>query len=78
MVDRLDAPALSIQPNGEAMPPPGAAAYVTVRALKRGFRGHLDTTPMEYLRRTRLHGTHEELLISTTHSGVTVGSIAAA
>ena len=55
-----------------------AAAYVTVRALQLAFRRHLDTTPMEYLRRMRLCGAHEELLASTADGGATVGSIAAA
>ncbi len=55
-----------------------AASYVTVRALQLAFRRHLDTTPMEYLRRMRLQGAHEELRTGSADSGATVGSIAAA
>lgn len=36
--------------------------HVTPRALQYMFRKHLDTTPMEYLRRTRLDHAHRELL----------------
>ncbi|WP_067889137.1 helix-turn-helix transcriptional regulator [Nocardia vaccinii] len=54
-----------------------AASYVTARTLQLAFRRHLDTTPMEYLRRMRLHGAHEELLARSVDSGATVGSIAA-
>jgi AraC-like DNA-binding protein len=39
-----------------------AAACVTIRAVQMAFRRHLDTTPMEYLRRVRLHLAHQELL----------------
>jgi AraC-like DNA-binding protein len=38
-----------------------AAAHVTVRAVQLAFRRHLDTTPMEYLRRVRLSHAHDEL-----------------
>ncbi|WP_254205130.1 helix-turn-helix transcriptional regulator [Nocardia alni] len=54
-----------------------AASYVTVRALQLAFRRHYGTTPMEYLRRLRLRGAHEELLAHTVDDGATVGSIAA-
>ncbi|MEW2490741.1 AraC family transcriptional regulator [Streptomyces sp. NPDC048411] len=37
------------------------AARVGVRALREGFRRHLDTTPMAYLRRVRLDHAHREL-----------------
>ena len=37
------------------------AAHVTVRAVQLAFRRHLDTTPMEYLRRVRLEHAHNEL-----------------
>ena len=32
----------------------GAACFVTIRAIQLAFRGHLDTTPTDYLRRVRL------------------------
>lgn len=54
-----------------------AASYVTTRTLQLAFRRHFDTTPMEYLRRMRLHGAHEELLAGSVDDGATVGSIAA-
>lgn len=38
------------------------AARVTPRAVQYMFRRHLDTTPMRYLRRARLHHAHQELL----------------
>jgi AraC-like DNA-binding protein len=39
-----------------------AAIYVTPRALQYMFRRHRDCTPMEYLRRVRLHHAHIDLL----------------
>ena len=39
-----------------------AAASVTVRAIQLAFRRHLDTTPLEYLRRVRLGHAHRDLL----------------
>ncbi|ORA27833.1 AraC family transcriptional regulator [Mycobacterium aquaticum] len=39
-----------------------AAVYVTPRALQYLFRRHRDCTPMEYLRRVRLHHAHLDLL----------------
>ncbi|MBV9205948.1 MAG: helix-turn-helix transcriptional regulator [Actinobacteria bacterium] len=39
-----------------------AAASVTIRAVQLAFRRHLDTTPMEYLRRVRLDRAHRQLL----------------
>ncbi|MGD9620332.1 MAG: helix-turn-helix transcriptional regulator [Mycolicibacterium sp.] len=39
-----------------------AAAGVTPRAIQYAFREHLDTTPLEYLRRCRLERAHRELL----------------
>jgi AraC-like DNA-binding protein len=39
-----------------------AAASVTIRAVQMAFRRHLDTTPMEYLRRVRLDHAHRDLL----------------
>jgi len=41
------------------------AIYVTPRALQLMFRRHLDCTPMQYLRRVRLHHAHSELINST-------------
>ena len=38
------------------------ATYVTPRAIQLMFRRHRDCTPMEYLRRVRLHHAHHELL----------------
>jgi AraC-like DNA-binding protein len=38
------------------------AVRVTPRAVKYMFRRHLDTTPLQYLRRVRLHYAHQELL----------------
>jgi AraC-like DNA-binding protein len=38
-----------------------AAAHVSVRAIQLAFRRHLDTTPVQYLRRTRLSRVHDEL-----------------
>jgi AraC-like DNA-binding protein len=38
------------------------ASYVTPRAIQLMFRRHRDCTPMEYLRRVRLHHAHQELL----------------
>ncbi|MEU8538777.1 AraC family transcriptional regulator [Streptomyces sp. NPDC048717] len=37
------------------------AARVGVRTLREGFRTHLDTTPLAYLRRVRLDRVHHEL-----------------
>ncbi|WP_187683240.1 helix-turn-helix domain-containing protein [Nocardia wallacei] len=54
-----------------------AAAFVTVRALQLAFRRHLDTTPMAYLRRLRLHGAHEQLVATTSGDRATVTAIAA-
>ncbi|HTU04920.1 MAG TPA: helix-turn-helix transcriptional regulator [Trebonia sp.] len=39
-----------------------AAAFVTIRAVQMAFRRHLDTTPLEYLRRVRLDRAHRDLL----------------
>lgn len=51
-------------------------AAVSVRALQKGFRDHLDTTPSGYLRKVRLRRVHAELLASHPDRA-TVGSIAA-
>jgi AraC-like DNA-binding protein len=39
-----------------------AAAFVTIRAVQLAFRRHMDTTPMQYLRRVRLAGAHQDLM----------------
>ncbi|MEY9997914.1 AraC-like DNA-binding protein [Streptomyces sp. V4I8] len=54
-----------------------AAAHVTVRALQYTFRRHLDTTPLAYLRRTRLAHAHRELLAARPQGERTVTDIAA-
>jgi AraC-like DNA-binding protein len=51
------------------------AIYVTPRALQYMFRRHRDCTPMEYVRRVRLHHAHRELLAGDRMS-TTVGDIA--
>ncbi|MFJ9692237.1 AraC family transcriptional regulator [Kitasatospora sp. NPDC101183] len=38
------------------------AARVSVPGLRQGFRAHLDTTPMAYLRELRLERVHQDLL----------------
>lgn len=38
------------------------AVHVTPRAVQYMFRRHLDTTPLQYLRRLRLHYAHQDLL----------------
>ena len=40
------------------------AVHVTPRAVQYMFRRHLETTPLQYLRRLRLHYAHQELLTS--------------
>ncbi|UMB70650.1 helix-turn-helix transcriptional regulator [Mycobacterium paraterrae] len=50
--------------------------YVTPRALQYMFRRHRDCTPMEYLRRVRLHHAHLELVAADRHR-TTVGQVAA-
>ncbi|PRC60869.1 AraC family transcriptional regulator, partial [Mycobacterium sp. ITM-2017-0098] len=37
------------------------SADVTPRAIQYAFREHLNTTPLEYLRRVRLERAHQEL-----------------
>lgn len=39
-----------------------AAAFITPRAVQLAFRRHLDTTPLNYLRRVRLARAHHDLL----------------
>jgi len=45
-----------------------AAARVSPRGLHAGFRRHLDTTPIAYLRRARLTEAHRELLEDPTRT----------
>ena len=52
-----------------------SAADVTPRAIQYAFREHLNTTPLEYLRRIRLERAHRELL-SADPAFDTVTSIA--
>ncbi|MCW2653338.1 MAG: AraC family transcriptional regulator [Mycobacterium sp.] len=40
------------------------AVHVTPRAVQYTFRRHLDTTPLQYLRRLRLHYAHQDLLVA--------------
>ncbi|MFD7817469.1 helix-turn-helix domain-containing protein [Streptomyces sp. NPDC059785] len=48
------------------------AAHVSIRTLQCAFRRHLDTTPMNHLRRVRLAHAHADLLAADPASGVTV------
>lgn len=52
------------------------AAGVGVRALQTGFRRHLDTTPVGYLRRVRLERAHRDLQAADPANGDTVADIA--
>ncbi len=52
-----------------------ARSYVSVRSLQHGFRTHLNTTPMAYLRDVRLRRVREDLLRSDP-SSETIASIA--
>jgi AraC-like DNA-binding protein len=53
------------------------AARVSVRTLQSGFREHLRTTPMAYLREVRLARAHADLLhIAATGSPTTVTEVA--
>ncbi|MEU8403430.1 AraC family transcriptional regulator [Nonomuraea sp. NPDC048892] len=54
-----------------------AAARVSVRTLQLGFREHLQTTPMAYLRSVRLAHAHADLVhIAGTDSPATVTDVA--
>lgn len=59
------------------LPEIAAAARLSPRGLQAAFRRHLDTTPMRYLRATRLDAAHTELLAGDPARGDTVGEIAA-
>ncbi|MEO3757966.1 helix-turn-helix transcriptional regulator [Mycobacterium sp. B14F4] len=52
------------------------AVHVTPRAVQYMFRRHLETTPLQYLRRLRLHYAHHDLLAADRESD-TVTDIAA-
>ncbi|WP_197684047.1 AraC family transcriptional regulator [Allokutzneria albata] len=52
------------------------AVGVGVRALQGGFRRHLDTTPMAYLREVRLAKVHEELRAADPNAVTTVTEVA--
>lgn len=52
------------------------AVHVSPRAVQYMFRRHLETTPLQYLRRLRLHHAHQELLAGD-HAHDTVTNIAA-
>lgn len=52
-----------------------ARSYVSVRSLQQGFRAHIGTTPMAYLREVRLRRAHQDLETSDP-SVDTVASIA--
>jgi AraC-like DNA-binding protein len=52
------------------------AVHVTPRAVQYMFRRHLETTPLQYLRRLRLHYAHQDLLVGNRQSD-TVTDIAA-
>lgn len=49
------------------------AARVGVRTLREGFRTHLDTTPLAYLRRVRLDRVHQDL--TALAAGRATGSV---
>ncbi|HEY0716136.1 MAG TPA: helix-turn-helix transcriptional regulator [Streptosporangiaceae bacterium] len=51
------------------------AACVTPRAVQLAFRRHLDTTPMEYLRRIRLDHAHRDLTQASPGDGTTVTTV---
>ncbi|MFI6184220.1 helix-turn-helix transcriptional regulator [Nonomuraea sp. NPDC051191] len=53
------------------------AAHVTVRTIQLAFRRHLDTTPLGYLRRIRLHHAHDDLRAADPGRGDSVAAIAA-
>jgi AraC-like DNA-binding protein len=51
-------------------------AGVGPRTLQEAFRRHLDSTPMEYLRRVRLERAHRELQLGDPAFGVKVADVA--
>jgi AraC-like DNA-binding protein len=52
-----------------------AACFVSIRAVQLAFRRHLDTTPLECLRRVRLDHAHRQL-IAADPARVTVTAVA--
>ncbi|MHC5560701.1 AraC family transcriptional regulator [Kocuria sp. U4B] len=54
-----------------------AAARLRPRGLQAGFRRHLDTTPLHYLRTLRLAAAHQDLLTADPATGITVAAVAA-
>lgn len=52
------------------------AAGTGVRALQYGFRRHLDTTPLAYLRKVRLEKVHRDLQLADPACGDSVATIA--
>ena len=53
------------------------AAHVTPRALQLAFRRHLDTTPLQHLRRVRLELAHRQLQAALPGDGLSVTTVAA-
>ncbi|GHE47139.1 hypothetical protein GCM10018785_15990 [Streptomyces longispororuber] len=53
-----------------------AAVSVSIRTLQLAFRRHMNTTPMSYLRRTRLAHAHADLMAADATTGVTVAAVA--
>lgn len=53
-----------------------AATNVSIRALQYGFRRHLGTTPMNYVRRARLERARAELAAAEPYGNETVTTIA--
>jgi AraC-like DNA-binding protein len=62
--------------NDIALADVATAVHVTPRAVQYMFRRHLDTTPLQYLRRMRLDYAHRDLL-TAERSDQTVTQIAA-
>ncbi|OBJ54736.1 AraC family transcriptional regulator [Mycobacterium sp. 1423905.2] len=52
-----------------------ARSHASVRSLQQGFRHHLHTSPMAYLREVRLRRAHQ-MLLESNPSTVTVASVA--
>lgn len=52
-----------------------ARVHSSVRPLEEGFQRHLNISPMNYLRRTRLHRAHHDL-VSANPTDHTVALIA--
>ncbi|NMO00551.1 AraC family transcriptional regulator [Gordonia sp. TBRC 11910] len=51
-------------------------AGMSVRSLQAAFAEHLQTTPMEYVRRVRLGRAHQELLSASPGDGISVADVA--